>query len=76
MFLDVAKAFDTVDHDIPLSKLQDHFGSRGKPLEQIWSYLFDRYQYTKIFNINLKTIIFWEEYLKVFFWILFYFCCS
>ena len=48
MFLDFSKAFDTVDHQILLAKLQKYFGIRGKPLDLFKSYLSYRYQYTKI----------------------------
>ena len=43
VFLDFAKAFDTVDHSILLQKL-NHFGIRGNTLKLIESYLADREQ--------------------------------
>ena len=39
MFLDLSKAFDTVDYDILLDKLYRNFGIRGKPLDLLTSYL-------------------------------------
>ena len=45
MFIDLSKAFDTVDHDTLLKKLQMH-GVRGLPLQLIQSYLTNRLQYT------------------------------
>ena len=50
IFLDLSKAFDTVDHHILLCKLKNYFGIQGKSLNLIKSYLTNRRQYTKISN--------------------------
>ena len=42
--LDLAKVFDTVAHDILLSKLE-HYGIRGLPLKYFQSYLTNRMQF-------------------------------
>ena len=58
IFLDLSKAFDTVDHELLLHKTSMNFGIRGKPLELFKSYLSDRLQYTNIRNTmsdNLKV---------------------
>ena len=51
IYIDLRKAFDTVDHYILLRKLE-HYGIRGKANDLIQNYLSDRYQYTTVNNCS------------------------
>ena len=50
VFLDLAKAFDTVPHDRPIEVLEN-YGIRGVANKLLDSYLSDRYQMVKISNV-------------------------
>ena len=45
LFVDLSKAFDTINHKILISKME-HYGIRGTPLKWFTSYLNNRKQYT------------------------------
>ena len=58
IFLDLSKAFDTVNHKVLLWKLHHYFAIRGTALHLIESYLSNRYQYTNVqghYSNKLKT---------------------
>ena len=58
MFVDLKKAFDTVDHNILLEKL-DYYGIRGVAKDWFWSYLDNQKQYVTLngSNSSIKTIL-------------------
>ena len=54
LFIDLKKAFDTIDHEILLSKLE-LYGFKGASLKLFRDYLSDRTQVTVINNVNFET---------------------
>ena len=56
IFLDLSKAFDSVQQDILLCKLEKLYGFRGNALELMKSYQTNRLQYTKIGNSKSKQL--------------------
>ena len=51
VFIDLKKAFDTVDHDILCQKLE-YYGIQGRDLAWFRSYLSNRKQYTRVKGVN------------------------
>ena len=55
VFIDLKKAFDTVNHQILLKKLE-HYGIRGIPLDWFKSYLSNRKQYVSVSGNTSETL--------------------
>ena len=54
IFIDLSKAFDTIDHKILLFKLA-HYGVRGNAYCLLESYITNRNQYTSVLNTESET---------------------
>ena len=54
LFLDLKKAFDTVNHEISINKM-DHYGIRGTAKTLFTSVLTKRDQYVSINNVSFTT---------------------
>ena len=54
LFIDLKKAFDTIDHEILSSKLE-LYGFKGASINLLRDYLSDRTQVTVINNVNSET---------------------
>ena len=70
VFIDLQKAFDTVDHGILLSKL-NHYVVRGASYQRFKSYLTGRQQFTTIahlksdlcnINYGVPKVQYWDQY--------------
>ena len=55
MLVDLQKAFDTLDHQILISKLE-HYGIRGIPLNWFKSYLTKRREFVETNNAKSETL--------------------
>ena len=72
IFVDVLKAFDAVEHDILLTKLE-HYGVRGLANDWFKSCLSDREQFVSINGHDSNLILFCMVCLKVQSLVIFYF---
>ena len=54
IFIDLSKAFDAIDHNILISKLE-HYGLRGTALRWFKSYLSNKQQYVEFNGISSES---------------------
>ena len=76
IFIDLSKAFDTVNHKILIEKLEK-YGFRDKAILLLKSYLSNRSQYASILMIQNQTYeTFFTGFPRAPFWAPFYFYCT
>ena len=73
---DLCAAFDTIDHNILLRRLESRFGIKGVALQWIKSYLSQRKQSVKIGNSISDPIELFLEYLKALFLVHCFLACT
>ena len=73
VFLDIKKAFDSINHHILLNKMNEQFGIFGKELKWFQSYLTNREQHLLMENY-LAIKLFHMECLRGLYWGHSYFC--
>ena len=54
IFMDLSKAFDTIDHDILITKME-HYGIKNLESQWFKSYFSDRKQYVELNNTQSAT---------------------
>ena len=55
IYLELSKAFDTLDHSIPLCKLK-HYGIKNKAFQWLNDYLSNKYQYVDFGGTRSETL--------------------
>ena len=68
LLLDLSAAFDTLDHQILLSRLNSVFGIQSTALQRFHSYLSDRYQSTSVNNSSSSPSQLITVYLRAQYW--------
>ena len=63
ILIDLSAAFDTIDHNILLTRLQSNFGISGTALPLLSSYLSNRSQSVRIGNHSSSPSLLTNDYL-------------